>query len=67
MTNQPSKEFKDRFSQTNNEEKYDKTFSQNSVNPFFMYGMTIEQYQEGMEIHSKCFSELEKIVEKRMN
>jgi hypothetical protein len=27
----------------------------------FLYGMTLEQYKEGLEIHSQCFNQLEKL------
>lgn len=27
----------------------------------YLYGMSLEQYEEGLEIHSKCFSQIEKI------
>lgn len=27
-----------------------------------LYGMTLEQYREGVEIHSRCFGQLEKII-----
>ncbi|MBL0738309.1 hypothetical protein JI750_15540 [Flavobacterium sp. GN10] len=29
-----------------------------------LYGMSLEQYKEGLEIHSKCFNQMEKV--KRM-
>lgn len=67
MSNQTTKEFKDQFSEINNNESFEKMISQTSQNPIYLYGMTLEQYQEGIEIHSKCFSQLEKIIEKRMN
>ncbi len=28
----------------------------------YLYGMTLEQYKEGAEIHSRCFGQLEKIM-----
>jgi hypothetical protein len=31
------------------------------TNAPYLYGMSIEQYNEGLEIHSKCFSQLEKV------
>jgi len=27
----------------------------------YLYGMSLEQYKEGLEIHSKCFSQIEKV------
>lgn len=32
-----------------------------SKNTAYLYGMSLQQYQEGLEIHSKCFSEIEKV------
>jgi hypothetical protein len=26
-----------------------------------LYGMSLEQYKEGLEIHSKCFNQMEKV------
>ncbi|WP_433764240.1 hypothetical protein [Flavobacterium ginsenosidimutans] len=37
--------------------------SQNDLqNTPHLYGMTLEQYKEGVEIHSRCFGQLEKII-----
>jgi len=67
MSNQTTKEFNEQFSEINKDENFEKMISQNSKNQVYLYGMTLEQYQEGMEIHSKCFNQLEKIIQKRMN
>ncbi len=27
----------------------------------YLYGMSLEQYQEGLEIHSKCFNQMKNV------
>lgn len=27
----------------------------------YLYGMTLEQYEEGLEIHSKCFDQIKRV------
>ena len=66
MTNRTNKK---QNSQSDSIQNQFETSSSNKINlenTSFLYGMTLEQYQEGLEIHIQCFNQLEKI-KKTMN
>ncbi|WP_264554147.1 hypothetical protein [Flavobacterium sp. N2038] len=38
-----------------------KTTNVNTNNKFSMYGITPEEYKEGIAIHAKCFNQIKKV------
>ncbi|MDQ6530108.1 hypothetical protein [Flavobacterium sp. LHD-85] len=61
MTNRTNKKENSQSDSIQNQFETSSSNKINLENTPFLYGMTIEQYKEGLEIHIHCFNQLEKI------
>lgn len=62
MTYQTLNELNDNFLDKENELNFEKTNTSTITDSIYLYGMTLEEYQEGIEIHSKCFDQIKNLM-----
>ncbi|CAM3419111.1 hypothetical protein [Flavobacterium chungbukense] len=62
MTNQITTELKEKFPDKEKDLHFKKPTATTISDSIYLYGMTIEQYREGKEIHSKFIDQLQQLI-----
>ncbi|MBB4802492.1 hypothetical protein HNP37_002565 [Flavobacterium nitrogenifigens] len=62
MSNHTNTELNEKFFNQEKEPHFPKPITSSIVDSIYLYGMSLEEYQEGMEIHSKCFDQLQNLA-----
>lgn len=62
MTNQITPELNEKFPDKEKDLHFQKPIATPITDSIYLYGMTIEQYQEGKEIHSKFLDQLQQLM-----
>lgn len=62
MSKNTTTELNEKFQDQEKEMYFQKAITTSIIDSVYLYGMTLEQYQEGTEIHSRCFDQLQNLV-----